>query len=92
MNDGDKAWLGLLVYVAGYDTYATLKNKPTLSMSFWAAIGSPVRRWPTIALWVYLTAHLFHLIPERFDPLRQLFREVNDVRAAQRLGIGPQRK
>lgn len=69
---GDTAWIGLLGYIAGYDVFAARTGNDTLSMSFWRAIKDPYRRWPTILVWVYLTAHLFHLIPDRWDPLRRV--------------------
>jgi hypothetical protein len=70
MTDGDFAWIGLALYVAAYDALAVASGRDTLSGSFARAIDHPVRRWPTMAVWAALTAHLFKAIPARFDPLR----------------------
>lgn len=72
MTEGDKAWILLACYVVTWDMVALLGDKETLSSSFARALDSPVRRWPTIAAWGYLTAHLFKAIPEKYDPLRRV--------------------
>ena len=69
---GDRAWFGLVAYIASYDLWAILSNKETLSMSFYNSLKHPIRRWPTIAVWSYITAHLFKLIPDKYDPLRMM--------------------
>lgn len=71
MGPGSKAWIGLTAYVAGYDLWAAARGEETLSTAFYRAFRHPVKRFPLILLWAYLTAHLFHLMPERWDPLRQ---------------------
>lgn len=76
MTSGDRAWVGLAVYVVVYDLYAVFSNNRTLSSAFWAAIDHPVRRWPTIMAWLYITGHLFRLIPAKYDPLRMFIEEV----------------
>ena len=68
---GDRAWVGLAAYIIAYDVFAGLTKRETLSMSFARALDAPVRRWPTIVMWVYITAHLFRLVPRRYDPLRR---------------------
>lgn len=70
MTEGDTAWAGLLLYVVAYDAWAMLQGRETLSASYYRALQHPIRRWPTLLLWLVLTLHLFHIIPERFDPLR----------------------
>ena len=69
-TEGDAAWAGLAAYVIAYDAWAILTGRETLSASYYRAVQHPLRRWPTLIVWVLLTLHLFHLIPERFDPLR----------------------
>lgn len=64
MTPGDKAWLVLLVYIAGYDLWAMKTGSETLSQSYSRALRDH-RRWPTLVLWSYLTAHLTSSIPER---------------------------
>lgn len=71
MRSGTKAWIGLTVYVAGYDLWAAVRGEETLSTAFYRAVRHPVRRFPLVLLWAYLTAHLFHLLPDRWDPLRR---------------------
>ena len=70
MSEGDWAWIALLIGIVLYDGWAALSKRETLSMAFYEAVRHPRRRWPVIAAWGYLTAHLFHLIPDGFDPLR----------------------
>lgn len=70
LNAGGKAWLGLVVYIASYDIWATKTRRDTLSMSFYNSLKHPVRRWPVILMWSYITAHLFKLLPDKIDPLR----------------------
>lgn len=68
LRGGTLGWLLLAAFVTLWDIFA----EETLSTSFWRAVQNPKRRWPLILLWVYITLHLFHGIPERFDPLRRL--------------------
>lgn len=72
MTPGGKAWIGLTAYVITYDAYAVLHKQDTMSTAFFNAVRHPRKRWPVIAVWAYLTAHLFKLLPERYDPLRRL--------------------
>jgi hypothetical protein len=69
---GSKLWVGLLAYVVAADAHAALTGRETLSTAWWRAVQHPRRRWPVTLIWAYLTGHLFHLVPERFDPLRRL--------------------
>jgi len=71
MTEGDRAWVGLLIYVAAYDTCAIIQGRETLSSSFARALQHPVRRWPTMVAWAYLTGHLFEILPREIDPLRR---------------------
>ncbi len=70
MTEGDRAWTGLAAYVVAYDLWALLHGRETLSSSYYRATQHPVRKWPTVVVWLTLTLHLYHLIPERYDPLR----------------------
>lgn len=67
---GHVAWLGLIAYVTAYDIIALRKNVTTLSTAFYRLsrrrYSSPV----VIMLWVVLTAHLFRLVPKKYDPFR----------------------
>ena len=72
IKEGDAAWIGLLVYVVMYDAYAMYTGHETLSNAYYRALAHPRRRKLTIAVWVGLTAHLFQLIPRKYDPLAQL--------------------
>lgn len=71
MTPGDRAWLGLAAYVAGYDWWAYRTGRDTLSQSYGRALDSPVRRVPTLIAWAYLVAHLTRTIPQNLDPLRR---------------------
>lgn len=62
-------WGLLLVFVVAYDTWALLGKHQTLSAEFLDAVQHPKRRWFVIAAWAYLTAHLFGLLPRKYDPL-----------------------
>ena len=70
MSFGTKGWLGLVAYVAIFDLVAGYTNRETLSGAFYRAFLHPRQRWIVIVAWVYLTLHLFAILPARFDPLR----------------------
>lgn len=70
LRSGTKAWAGLAAYVIAWDTYAVVAKKETLSTAFYKGLEHPVKRWQVVALWGYITAHLFHCIPDEWDPLR----------------------
>lgn len=53
------AWLGLAGYVFGYDVYALLNKKETLSEGFNRAMHHPRKRWLVILAWGFTTKHLF---------------------------------
>lgn len=69
---GSYGWLGLAVYVIVFD----LLSKETLSSSFTTAVQCPRRRPWVVVTTAYLVAHLYHGIPDRYDPLRRLDRYV----------------
>ena len=68
---GVLAWLALTAYVTTYDVWAARTGRETLSSAFYRAVKHPRGRWPVLAVWAYLTAHLFKLVPDRLDPLRR---------------------
>lgn len=70
MTRGAAAWIGLVLYVAAYDIAAYLRSWETLSQAYARALEDH-RRWPVVIIWVYLTAHLWKVIPRRYDPLRK---------------------
>ena len=71
-SHGTRLWLGLAGYIIAVDAHAALTGRETMSSAWWRAVQHPHRRWPVVAAWLYITAHLHHLIPARFDPLRNL--------------------
>lgn len=73
---GGRGWLGLVVYVTLWDAWAAFSRNETLSMAFYRSLRHPRHRLGTITLWAYITAHLFHAIPDDYDPLRRLARKV----------------
>lgn len=74
---GSKLWLGLVLYIAVVDSHAAATRRETMSSAFWRAMKHPYHRpWVTFA-WVYVTAHLYHAIPDKWDPLRAIWREVS---------------
>lgn len=70
LSEGGLAWVGLVLYIVCYDCWAASQGRETLSTAFYRALRHPVRRWPVIVAWSYITGHLFKLIPEYADPLR----------------------
>lgn len=72
MTPGDKAWVGLAVYVVVYDATAVRRGWDTLSASYARSLTDG-RKPVTLAVWAYLAAHLTRALPERFDPLRRIF-------------------
>lgn len=74
---GSKLWIGLAFYIAIADAQAAARHKETMSMAFWRAVQQPRHRPWVTAVWVYVTLHLYHRIPDRYDPLRVIYREVS---------------
>lgn len=68
LKGGTLGWLILATFVTAWDVFAD----ETLSTAFWRAMQDPKKRWPVIVAWLYITVHLFHILPDRFDPLRRL--------------------
>lgn len=65
LKPGTWGWIGLTAYVAAWDALAP----ETLTGAFGRAVLHPRKRWQVIAAWGVTTAHLFHLLPKRFDPI-----------------------
>lgn len=64
--DAKTGWALLALGVTAWDLFAG----ETLSSGFHRARGQ--RPLLTSLAWAYVTAHLFHLIPDQYDPLRRL--------------------
>ena len=68
-----RAWAGLAVGIAAYDGWACRRGHETLSCGFGRALARRRSRWAVVAVWAYLTAHLFGpWLPRAFarvDPL-----------------------
>lgn len=60
-SPGAYGWLGLAAYVALWDWLAS----ETLTRAWWNAVEHPRRRWLIIAVWGWVTAHLFLKRPAR---------------------------
>jgi hypothetical protein len=67
---GSWGWLGLAGYVVAFDVL----SQETLSAAFTTAVTCPRRRPWVVASTAYLVLHLYHGIPDRYDPLRRLDR------------------
>lgn len=59
ITDGGMAWAALAASVVSYDIWAVRTGHETLSTAFGRAVLCPRKRWPTIVVWFFLTAHLF---------------------------------
>lgn len=68
---GGTGWAVLFTFVAWWD----LTQPETLSAAFWRGLLGRRRRL-VAGGWLYLTAHLFHLLPAWLDPLRLLARRI----------------
>ena len=73
LTNGGYAWFGLVTYVVMYDLWAAKTRNETLSMAFYNALDHPIKRWPIVAMWIYITVHLFKWLPDRLDPLRRIW-------------------
>ena len=80
ITEGDKAWIGLAGYVVAYDAWAMITGRETLTSSFYRALDSPIRRWPTVMAWGYLTGHLFGAIPRRYDLMARMGEIAESIR------------
>lgn len=74
---GTIGWAGLTAYVLAWDMFAT----ETLSGAFGRAVLHPRARWPVVLSWTITTAHLFGVLPSRYDPLARVGRVVPVTKA-----------
>lgn len=70
---GTAAWAGLVAYVVVYDIIAMRTKKVTLSTAFYSLSVSRAGRPLLILFWSYLSAHLFRLLPKKYDLFRRYF-------------------
>lgn len=69
--NGGWGWALLAGYIGLYDTWALTTGRETLSSAFGRAARHPVKRWPTLAVYLVITLHLFGRLPGWLDPLHQ---------------------
>jgi hypothetical protein len=75
LRPGGWAWIGLGVGIASADYWLLRNGHDPMSAVFGDAIQHPIKRWPVVAAWTYITLHLFgRWLPKRFklyrlDPL-----------------------
>ncbi len=67
--NGTLGWAALVAYVWCWDRY----GPETLSAAFRRTTSHSVGHPLVIATWTTVTAHLFGLIPEPYDPFKRLF-------------------
>jgi hypothetical protein len=58
--------------IAGFVIVFDVLSQETLSAAFTTAVMCPRRRPWVVASTAYLLLHLYHGIPDRYDPLRRL--------------------
>ena len=68
---GPSAWAGLAAYVAAYDLWALAAGHKTLSKAFLDGLKTWHGRLALAVIWGWLTAHLFDLLPHKYDPIRR---------------------
>lgn len=62
--------MGVWAGVSAYELLALRNDWELMTTSFGRALESPWRGPLTAATWLYFSAHVFGLIPDRWDPLR----------------------
>ena len=80
---GPLAWGGIALYVLVYDVLAMLTGLSTLSSTFHRGSRHKNGRWAVLGFWLYLTLHLFRLMPAKVD----LFRLLDKPLPRKRLGM-----
>jgi hypothetical protein len=73
---GERAWFALVAGVVAYDAYAFRYKHATMSKAFYELSRNWRGKVLLSVVWAVLTAHLFRMLPERFDPLRSGLGEV----------------
>jgi hypothetical protein len=72
ISPGSAGWISVGVVVV----VAELLDERTMSEAFEAASRHPVGRPVLFSAWAILTAHLFGLIPDHYDPFNLLGKRV----------------
>jgi hypothetical protein len=90
MRPGFWLWCGVAAYVTVADGWLAAKSNKhkkkgseidpkkysSMSSVWWDGLKHPIRRWPVMVLWGFLTAHLFEVFfPEwvkKYDPINRL--------------------
>lgn len=67
-------WLWLAVGVGAFDVYLIRHDRPTLSAEAANVMRHPIKRWPAVCAWIYLSAHLSGWLSEERDPLSRVAR------------------
>lgn len=68
MRKGNVGWAGLVAFVLGYDTWAIVAGRESMTAAFGRAIQHPFHRWPVSVAWAITTLHLFGRLPRWLDP------------------------
>lgn len=71
VDQGGTAWATMAAGIVCYDLTAEKKGWPTMSAAFFNALHHPIHKWWVISVWLYITGHLFGIIPRQYDPLRR---------------------
>jgi hypothetical protein len=79
--DGSVGWGLLTVYIAGYDIIAAKNGHETLSNAFYRSMHHPIARWGTITAWSVVTAHLFNILPDKYDLIHLLGERISNDRS-----------
>lgn len=69
---GTYLWAGMAGYIVTTDLFAAMTGRETLTSAFAKGIHHPIHRPWVMGLWIFITAHLFSLIPKRWDPLYRI--------------------
>ena len=65
---GEKAWIGLVLYVAIYDWFALRSGRPTMSEAFYVNVSKSRTGYGVmLTFWLYLTGHLTRRLPKQVD-------------------------
>ena len=72
LSPGAAGWVSVGVVVV----MAELLDERTLSEAFEAASKHPVGKPVLFSAWAILTAHLFGIIPDHYDPLDRLWKHI----------------
>lgn len=73
---GGRKWLALLASILVIEVLPG----PTLSSAHCNAVKHPKAKWPILVAHAYLIAHLWDVIPDRYDPLSNLAKVTVDKR------------